>query len=365
MAVTHENHYVAQWLQKRFFNSGYNAYYYCDINPDVYCKSDGSYHKHQAIHYWPSKRCFKATDLYTRLIFGEENDDIEQRLFGVIDDKGAKGLPIFLEGNFTKNLSEAWHYLIAFMDAQKLRTPRMLTYINKSLVSKLGNSVSHEMTLHLMQRLRQMHITTWTECVWEIVSAKMADIKFIISDQPVTLYNPACYPQSQYCRYPNSPEIFWLGTRTIFPMDLEHCLILTNLEYAKAYKKCKPMKTRTNPRVFQSSIFDLTKVIRERLLSNDEVTQINYIIKMLATKYIAGSNEEFLYPERKLPKVAWPSLNKVLLPDTAKIKNVIATVVGFADGTAYGADPLGRPVPDPQKMAREMKEKLDSLLKKR
>ena len=84
-----------------------------------------------------------------------------------------------------------------------------------------------------MQRLRNMHCTMWVECVREIVSAEQSDVKFIVTDHPVTAYNAACPHGSSMCQYPDDPPITLNGTQTVFPLDADHCLILTNLEYAE------------------------------------------------------------------------------------------------------------------------------------
>ena len=67
----------------------------------------------------------------------------------------------------------------------------------------------------------------------EIVSAEDSSVKFITSDHPVTIYNHAVPPSDRACAYPLDPGIALRGSQTIYPMDRNHCLILTNLEYAK------------------------------------------------------------------------------------------------------------------------------------
>jgi hypothetical protein len=47
-----------------------------------------------------------------------------------------------------------------------------------------------------MQELRQMHCTMWLEAAREIVSAEASDVKFILTDHPVTIYNAQCPPLS-------------------------------------------------------------------------------------------------------------------------------------------------------------------------
>ncbi|MCC8967819.1 hypothetical protein H8A95_37310 [Bradyrhizobium sp. Pear76] len=84
-----------------------------------------------------------------------------------------------------------------------------------------------------MQGIRMMHCTIWTEGVREIISAEDSSIKFIVSDHPITIYNYASPPEARICRYPNDPTIALKASQTIFPLNCNFCLILTNLEYAK------------------------------------------------------------------------------------------------------------------------------------
>ena len=44
-------------------------------------------------------------------------------------------------------------------------------------------------------------------CDLEIASAEEADVKFIISDHPVTIYNHAVPPETPMCAYPSDPGI--------------------------------------------------------------------------------------------------------------------------------------------------------------
>jgi len=70
-----------------------------------------------------------------------------------------------------------------------------------------------------MQALRQMHSTMWLEAVREVVSAEDSDVKFIVSDHPVTIYNPLCPPDAVLCRYPEDPPIELIGSQTIFALS--------------------------------------------------------------------------------------------------------------------------------------------------
>jgi hypothetical protein len=95
-----------------------------------------------------------------------------------------------------------------------------------------------------MQGVRMMHCTIWTEGVREIVSARDSDVKFIVSDHPVTIYNHAIPPDAKGNDYPNEPSIALKGSQTIFPLNRDFCLILTNLEYAQN-NSANPLEKRT------------------------------------------------------------------------------------------------------------------------
>ena len=81
-----------------------------------------------------------------------------------------------------------------------------------------------------MQGIRMLHCTIWVGGVREIVSAEDADVKFIISDHPVTIYNHAVPPTEGTCAYPLDPGIALRGSQTIYQLNRDFCFILTNLE---------------------------------------------------------------------------------------------------------------------------------------
>ncbi len=171
----------------------------------------------------------------------------------------------------------------------------------------------HLLIMVEMQQIRQMHCTMWVEAVREIVSAEDSDIKFLITDHPITIYNPDCPPNSIYCKYPNDPDISFKGSQTIFPLDLNHCLILTNLEYAQNPLSKDLLINRTNARHFGQTISRIDAMIRSRKLKEKEVQTINYILKARSRKYIAASKKEWLFPEVDILE-SWSQLKQVLLP---------------------------------------------------
>ena len=137
---------------------------------------------------------------------------------------GARSVRAFISDNIA-----AWHNhftnFFSYIDTQKIRTPKGLDWIKQQYPALDQTELMVE-----MQAIRDLHCTLWTEGVREIVSAADSDIKFIVSDHPVTVYNYAYPPASLNCEYPDDPSIAQKGTQTIYPLNKNHCLILTNLE---------------------------------------------------------------------------------------------------------------------------------------
>jgi len=87
-----------------------------------------------------------------------------------------------------------------------------------------------------------MHCTIWSEGVREIVSAADSDVKCIISDHPVTIYNHAMPPESEGCEYPLDPSIALKASQTIYPLDRDYCLMRDAFDYLAEleYRGTKP-----------------------------------------------------------------------------------------------------------------------------
>ena len=270
-------------------------------------------------------------------LFGLINDEIETYLFGKIDGKGSIAVRGILSNEFVK-IHDAFQDFFEYLDVQKIRTPKGLSWI-KSKYPKLNN---HAELLYEMQNLRQMNCTMWVEAVREIVSAEESKVKFIISDHPVTVYNPACPPNTEHCKDPNDPAIEWIGSQTIFPLDLDHCLVLTNLEYAHNPNHPEPTKDRTNARRFGETITKTDAWIRKRKLTEQQVLAVNYILKSRARQYVAAANKEWLYPDAKVTG-RWKDLAAVLLPPKDELFHFGGEIyVGYKDGSTTYQDEFGR-----------------------
>ena len=192
-----------------------------------------------------------------------------------------------------------------------------------------------------MQGIRAMHCTIWVEAVREIISAEDSDIKFIVSDHPVTIYNHAAPPEAKLCAYPHDPTIALKASQTIFPLTRDFCLVLTNLEYARD-PSTEPLAKRTFARNFRNSMTRTDALIRTRKLSSQEVARVNFIVKARAHRFIAASRKEWLYPE-KLISDPWSELRETLLPPKDQLWNFGGEIfVRYEDGSVHYQDEFGR-----------------------
>ena len=272
-------------------------------------------------------------------------------MFGPIDDKGAGAVKAFLTDDQAR-----WHHnfqdFFTYLDAQKLRTPKGLGWI-KEKYPKLNQT----QLMTEMQALRTIHCTIWAEGVREMVSAEDSDIKFILSDHPVTIYNYACPPDSESCAYPNDPDIALKGSQTIFPLDKNRCLILTNLEYAQDPNGANPLEQRSNVTRIRQSMVNTINFINKRKLNQDEVTKINHIIKFRSRDEIAAGKESWLYPENRLA-CDWSELRHVLIPPSDELYLFGGEMyVGYEDGSTYYQDAFGRTTPQSKHLKKETDEK--------
>jgi hypothetical protein len=332
---TRNNHYVPQWYQRRFFAPGQSRLFHLNLAPDNKTLPDGREVPRNALHEWGPKKCFVEYDLYTTTFGPFVNDDVERRLFGVIDDRGAKAVDAFALGNLPE-MHEAFQDFFEHMAAQKLRTPKGLDWIRSCY-----GALSQVDLMVEMQALRVMHCTMWAEGVREIVSAQDSDVKFIVTDHPVTVYNPALDRTSARCSYPQDPAVAALGTQTVFALDANTCIIFTHLQYAQQPDLKDLTALRTNARHLGSGMTRTDTFIRERRLTRDEVITINHLLKSRARRYVAAADKAWLYPERQF-KGDWAQIAQVLLPKADLWRFGGETYVGYKDGTHGYWDQHGR-----------------------
>lgn len=336
MSITRRNHYVPIWYQKRFLLPTQTKLWLLDLWPDTKKLLNGSTVTMNTLHWWTPQQCFYEYDLYTTSFFGFVNDEIERYLFGTIDTYGSAAIHAFIDNDIAE-LHKLFSKFFEYLDAQKIRTPKGLDWIK----SKYSGLTQLQLMLE-MQQIRKMHCTMWIEAVREIVSAEDSDIKFLITDHPITIYNRDCTPNSDNCKYPSDPATAFKGSQTIFPLDLNHCLILTNLEYAQNPLSKDMLYNRTNARNFGQTISRIDTMIRSRKLKDKEVKIINYILKARARKYIAAAKKEWLYPEVDIQE-SWSQLGQVLLPPKNELYHFGGEIyIGYKDGTTQYQDAFGR-----------------------
>ncbi|HAS8622697.1 TPA: DUF4238 domain-containing protein [Vibrio vulnificus] len=337
MTKTRDNHFVPQWHQKGFMDERDNQL--CHLMRRHIDLKNGETKTVYSKKWQTSAQRFYKKDLYSTFLGTEVNDEIEQKLFGPIDDNGSIAIRAFL----TDDQSQ-WHQnfqnLFIYLDAQKLRTPKGLDWIQ----SKYPELTQLQLMME-MQSLRSMHCTFWAEGVRELVSAENSDVKFIVSDHPVTIYNYACSPDSELCGYPSDPDISLKGSQTIFPLDKNRCLILTNLEYAQDPDNANPLQQRTNATRIRQSMVNTIEFINSRKLTSDEVSKINYVIKSRAQSSVAAGKEEWLYPENDLT-CDWADIRHVLLPPSGELHRYGGEMFAkFEDGSVHYQDAFGRITP--------------------
>lgn len=332
--ISRKNHYVPVWYQRRFFSKNSNKLFCLNLTPHEQLP-DGRIISFREVSELPPSSCFCKQDLYTTQ-FGEIlNDEIERFLMGVIDTEGAAAVSAISEGN-PNAVHDALQPFFEYLDAQKLRTPKGLDWIK----SQYPGLTQVELMVE-MQGLRQMHCTMWAEGVREIISAEDSDVKFIVTDHPVTIYNAAFPPESLACRYPADPPIELIGSQTVFVLDENHCLILTNLEYANNPDGVDLTARRTNARYRGHSIIRTDAYIRTRKFSRDEVIATNYLLKRRAHKFIAAGNKDWLFPEKHFAR-DWSGIGKILLPKDELWRFGGEIYVGHQDGSVYYQDEFGR-----------------------
>jgi hypothetical protein len=347
------NHYVPEWYQRRFLSKGQNRQYYLNLRPDTEVRNGHAF-THHPLKIWGPKMCFAQDDLYTTEWGGLPNREIEKFFFGKWDNSAPAALDHFSEFTFDGVSADAFNILLPYLSIQKLRTPRGLGWLRKHVRSGDKNQ-----TLLDLQDLQGLFCAIWSECVWQIADASQSETKFIISDNPVVSYNRECQPNSQWCRGDESPDIRYVATHTYFPLYRNKILILTNLSWVRDPFQ-KPRTFRPNPRFLRNAMFNFTDIQLERMLSEEEVREINYITKMSAHHYIAAAEKEWLYPEQYLSSTTWRTLGDgyLLMPDPRHIHGGGEIIVGYKDGRSdrfseYGHRPGDR---DFQNKKREKRE---------
>jgi hypothetical protein len=336
------HHYVPQWYQRRFLRDGQFKFHYLDLHPETLENNKVKYQRHSVLHWGPA-RCFHKEGLYNLKLGKWTTDEIERRFFGVIDNRGRNAVELFGDySGFVKVGPENFQVLPQYMGAQRFRTPKGLDYLRK-----MTDVPDDNHALLFMQHVFQFHNTMWTEGIWEIARARQSPTKFIVTDEPVTFFNRRGYPSE--CIYPFDVALEQIGTRTLFPLSLDSCLIITHTQLVRN-PWLNPTITRANARAYQQTMKYLLDTQFGRELEEDEVLRINFILKKRATRYIAAADKEWLYPERRCSTTDWSKLDDdwFLFPHLYKVPFSSGIMVGWKDGSSWAMDEYGRQPTDPK-----------------
>lgn len=338
-------HYVPEWYQKRFITgeARQNELVHLALHPQSVVDDAGRRHRLPQQRRRPTGKCFAEDDLYSLRFGAAVSTAIEQQFFGMIDQRGAQAVDWWGDFEHPSMNEDAISDLVRFMTAQKLRTPKGLDWLTQQLERPQPNDV-----LEAMVELRTIYQTIWLECVWQIADATESPTKFIVTDHPVTIYNRALGPRHEWCRGANDPDIRLHGSHTIFPLGLERCLILTNLSWAlDPYQSA--VSVRPNPDFYRPTLFNIFDVQTNRQLSEQEVREINFIMKQRAYRYLAAGSEEWLYPEQFVQKSGWSEFGQgyLLMPDPRPLHEGAATVLEYSSGRTEAYDAFGRRPWDP------------------
>ena len=333
------NHYVPKWYQKLFLPDDVREkkFFYLDLIPDNVISGKKRY-KRKALLRWGPSRCFYERELYTTKFGAQESTEIEERFFGKVDNFAGAAIEYWSNFNYQRFDQKSFHNLLLYMSIQKLRTPKGLRYLANLVKLSDKNTV-----LFKLQELQQLFCALWTECIWSIVDASQSETKFIISDHPVTVYNQGCFPRSEWCQGASDPDIRLNGTHTIFPLSINKALLLTNLSWVRN-PYVNPIKERPHPVLFRNAMFNFTSIQTGRILSQMEVSTINYIIKQRAYRYIAAAKEDWLYPEKKVNFNRWDEIvcSYTLMPDPRSVTFSSEQFVGYKNGRSDAFDEYGR-----------------------
>lgn len=334
------NHYVPEWYQKRFIPTDQEnrELFYLDLHPGTFIDGRGISHPKRSMRRLGFKFCFAERDLYTTRLQNADSTEIEKQFFGAIDQQGRKAVEYYANFAYPWDGENHLREMLMYMSTQKLRTPKGLQWLQQ-----ITGAHNHNQLMAAMLSLRRLHCAIWTECVWLLADASQSKTKFIISDHPVTVYNRRCGPRSQWCRNFNDPDIRFHGTHTIFPLSMDKILILTNLSWVRNPYQSE-VDVRPNPDLFRSAMFKVTDIQTLRQLTEQEVLEINFIVKSRALRYIGAAREEWLYPERHVSKSDWNRYGNgyLLMPDPRSVSYSGEIIIGHPDGTATSYDEYGR-----------------------
>lgn len=321
--ISESQHYVQQAYQQGFFENGKTNYWILDKN--LLVRPNGEV-ENAYLDEKGARVCFQEKYFYASGYY-EEKDFLEKNFFGSIDIKGAEAIGYMLsEDKHILPHEGIGMDLLAYISAQKFRTPKGLELIRKSYPGSLTRE-------NLLERLQEVHgnmTITLAESAIEILDASSCEIKFIVSDAPVIEWN-RYHPQVDVDLY------LLKGTHVVFPINKNFCLISTPRELSEGkLSKRDYAKPRINARKYGSVILDIRKLQNLRSVNSDEAYAINKLIRDHALRYMAGGKKEYLFPPENLP-----SIESVIMPKNFKRSGGIVREI---NGKVIGVDEYGKPL---------------------
>ncbi len=330
------HHYVPQWYQRHFIsdNRSQKLLYTLSVERDP---ADPRSFLPKTPTPKPTKHIFCSENLYTINIPGIAPNEIEKTFFGRIDDQGKRACTSLADFNPERGWS-FFNPVITFLCTQRFRTPRGL-----KLLHYLDQSMTREEVLSAMIGFQNLYGAIWAECIWQVADASQSATKFILSDNPVTLYNRGWAPEFILGPGVGEPDLRWNGTHTFFPLNMHKILILTHLSWVRnPYGDSKDIRPNHNLR--RDAIFLPMNIQTARHLEEIEVQQINLIIKNNSDGLIAADNPTWLFPEQHVTLSDWSTWGNgyLLMPDPRSVPFQSQMFLGYKDGTSTSFDEYGR-----------------------
>lgn len=355
------HHYVPLWYQRRFLPTEGGEFSVFDKNPvtGLFCP-DGvvrSQKPREVFRHGPRK-LFRQEGFYSVALRGVPDDAIERLIYGPIDNSGARANHLFNSWPESHGIlgaevaaqipmrfghpSERMADLVEYLNAQKMRTPRGIDQIKAELARAGAIGAGKNLEMGLLMSRRQGNCTVWAECFWEIFSIEDGETRFLLSDDPVVLYNMDCYPGSPNCRYPNDPHPFWRGTRVIHPLSQNRLLVLSHIEHVDEPSRKKACRNRIHARSHDQVMITYTDIQSDRKLSSNAVATVNFVVKVRAIRYVASTNPDDLYPERIVRRPKWADIDALFHQPYPTHLSKSETYIKYKDDSILFTDAHGR-----------------------
>ncbi|MDY6851156.1 MAG: DUF4238 domain-containing protein, partial [Thermodesulfobacteriota bacterium] len=203
---------------------------------------------------------------------------------------------------------------IAYLEFQKIRTPREANwafavmhqflkssiYSNPALIKAKQAMESGLVKLTIKDHARFEYLRNMTGFFfkflpymrWEVMVAP-DKCPYIVSDHPVTMFNPSAQPLAQpgYVSEEaglirTDPGIGLAGTRILFPLDTKHLLMISHLVYPT--RITDPLARLSYDEMQEEMLIPFSYVDA----TCQFVTDINYVIFQCAHTLVAGPSKE-------------------------------------------------------------------------